>query len=229
MRDADLTIYIHRDDVLIKIKGFPRPAGWILLNVMQGGQERVVPAQEYGAGVFFHFKPLNDAMNLKLRFVLSDGRQPVEMMQKNIQLLVLKRQTARQFHSGDFSADFEAKTVREPTVLLLERDERLEFDYPLLAGPVHIGPTHFTFLDTVFFKFRVPPGQVLPDQLGIFRYQPLGKKWHYVKTQRVSESGYLGSRVLNAGIFALLRDIFPPEIHFRSAVPGNLKIAKNSF
>jgi hypothetical protein len=55
-----------------------------------------------------------------------------------------------------------------------------------------------------------------PEQLGIFKYQPLGKKWRYIKTWTVPESGYLGCRVLNGGIFALLRDIYPPEIHFRS-------------
>lgn len=215
LSNAGLTFYVHRDDVVVKIRDFPRPAAWITLNVMQGGQERIVPAQDYGDGIFFCFKPLNDDMNLKLRFILSDGKQPVEMLHENIQLLVLKSLTPRQFRSGDFSADFAAKTVLEPTVLVLER-QKLDAEYPLLAGPVSVGPTHFTFRDTVFFNFRIPPGQTLPEQLGIFKYQPLRKKWQYVRTQRVAEPGYLGSRVLSGGTFALLRDIFPPEIHFRS-------------
>jgi diadenosine tetraphosphatase ApaH/serine/threonine PP2A family protein phosphatase len=36
------------------------------------------------------------------------------------------------------------------------------------------------------------------------------------KSQTVPEAGYLGCRVLNGGIYALLRDIYPPEIHFHS-------------
>jgi hypothetical protein len=212
--NADLSIYVHRDDVVVKIRDFPRPASWISLRVSQGEQAQVVAAQEYGAGVFFCFKPLNDEMNLQLRFVLSDGVQPVEVLQKNMQLLVLKNHTAREFHSGDFSAEFAEKTVLDPTVLLLER-KTLAADYPLLAGPVSIGPTHFTFLDTVFFKFRIPADQPLPEQLGIFKYQPLARKWRYIKTQNVREAGYLGARILSGGIFALLRDIYPPEIHFR--------------
>ena len=212
---ADFSTYINRADVVIKIKGFPRPAAWIKLKIMQGIQEQTVAAKEYGDGVYFCFKPLNNEMCLQLHFELSDGQQPVEELQKDLQLLVLKSQTAQQFRYGDFIGDFAAKTVLEPTVLLLEK-EQLRADYPLLAGPVSIGPTHFAFLDTVFFKFKIPKDQALLEQLGIFKYQPLGKSWRYVKTQTVPEAGFLGCRVLNGGIFALLRDIYPPEIHFRS-------------
>jgi hypothetical protein len=207
--------YINRDDVVIKIEDFPRPAAWIKLKILQGNQEQIVEAKEFANGIYFYFKPLNDEMHLQLRFVLSDGQQPVEELQKSIQLLVLKSQTARRFSCGDFIADFAAKTVLEPTVLLLEK-ERLAADYPLLAGPVNISPVHCAFLDTVVFKFKIPQDQPLPEQLGIFKYQALGKRWRYVKTQKVPEAGYLGCRVLNGGIFALLRDIYPPQIYFRS-------------
>jgi hypothetical protein len=213
--EANLALYINREDVVIKLKDFPRPAAWIKLKILQGAQEQVVAAKEYGAGVYFYFKPLNHDMRLQLRFILSDGRQPVEELQKNINLLVLKTLAAQQFRYGDFIADFAAKTVLEPTVLLLE-NVQLAVDYPLLAGPVSISPTHFTFLDTVFFKFKIPWNQARPEQLGIFKYHPLGKSWSYVKTQKVPEAGYLGSRVLTGGVFALLRDIYPPEIRFRS-------------
>jgi hypothetical protein len=213
--DSAISTYINRDDVVIKIREFNRPAAWIKLKVLQGGQEQVIDAQEYGDGIFFCFKPLSNEMHVQLRFVLSDGSQPVEELQKNILLLVLKSQAAQQFNYGDFSADFAAKTVLEPTVLLLER-EQLSVDYPLLAGPVHVGPVHFTFLDAVFFKFKIPPDQAMPEQLGIFKYQPLGRVWSYIRTQRVPGTDYLACRVLNGGIFALLRDIDPPQIHFRS-------------
>jgi hypothetical protein len=223
--NAAFSIYINRDDVVVKIKDFPLPAALFKLKILQGTQEQVVAAKAYGEGVYFCFKPQNNEMRLQLRFILSDGRQPVEELQKNIQLLVLKSQTAQQFRYGDFIADFAAKTVLEPTVLLLE-NEQLTADYPLLAGPVSIGPTHFAFLDTVVFKFKIPQDQALPEQLGIFKYQPLGKDWRYIKTQRVPETGYLGCRVLNGGIFALLRDIYPPEIHFRGRRTRHLENCK---
>ena len=222
---AGFSTYINRDDVIIKIRDFPRPAAWIKLKILQGNQVQIVAAKEYGAGVYFCFKPLNNEMRLQLRFILSDGQQLVEEMQKDIQLLVLKSQTAQKFYYGDFIADFAAKTVLEPTVLLLEK-EQLAADYPLLAGPVSIGPTHFAFLDTVFFKFKIPPDQARSKQLGIFKYQPLGKRWRYVKTQTVPEAGYLGCRVLNGGIFALLRDIYPPEIFFRKTYVRDFKQLK---
>jgi hypothetical protein len=214
LSEAGFSTYINRDDVIIKILNFPRPAAWIKLKILQGNQERIVAAKEYGAGSYFCFKPLNNEMRLQMRFILSDGQQPVEELQKDLQLLVLKSQTAQQFRYGDFIADFAAKTVLEPTVLLLEK-EQLSAEYPLLAGPVSIGPTHFAFLDTVVFKFKIPQDQPLPEQMGIFKYQPVGKRWRYIKTQKVPEAGYLGGRVLNGGIFALLRDIYPPEIRFR--------------
>ncbi|MEI6614568.1 MAG: M23 family metallopeptidase [Chrysiogenales bacterium] len=213
--NASFSTYINRDDVIIKIKDFARPASWIKLKIIQGDQEQTVAAKEYGAGVYFCFNPLNNAMRLQLRFLLSNGQQALEELQKNIQLLVLKPQTARQFHYGDFIADFAAKTVLEPTVMLLE-NEQLGTEFPLLAGPMSIGPAHFAFLDTVVFKFKTPQERLQPEQMGIFKYQPLLKRWKYIQTFKVPETGYLGCRVLNGGIFALLRDICPPEIQFRS-------------
>jgi len=82
----------------------------------------------------FISKPLNSEMHLQLRFVLSDGLQPVEELQKNIQLLVLKNQITRQFRYGDFMADFAAKTVLEPTVLLLEKSNWRGISYASRPG-----------------------------------------------------------------------------------------------
>lgn len=222
---ADFSTYINRDDVVIKIRDFPRPAALLKLKILQGNQEQIVAAKEYGAGIYFCFKPLNNEMRMQLRFILSDGQQPVEELQKNFQLLVLKSQTPQQFRCDDFIADFAAKTVLEPTVMLLEK-EQISADYPLLAGPVSIGPVHFAFLDTVYFKFKIPPDQALPEQLGIFKYQALGKKWRYLKTLPDAEPGYLGCRVLNGGIFALLRDNYPPEIYFRKSYIRYFKQSK---
>jgi hypothetical protein len=215
LADADLALYVNRDEVVAKLKDFPMPPEWITLKVRQGNQEETVAAGEYGAGVFFCFTPLNDELRVQLRFVLSDGRQAVEELHKNILLLLLKNGSARRFQYGDFLADFAAGTVLEPTVLQLEKMD-LSAEFPMLAGPVSVTPVHFTFLDAVFFKFRIPPGQTRQEQLGIFKYQGSGKTWRYVQTQRAPEKGYLGCRVLTGGIYALLRDVDPPRIRLRS-------------
>lgn len=223
--NADMSVYIHRDDVIIKMRNFCRPAAWIRLKTRQGNHEQVIAAKEYASGIYFRFKPSGQEMRLQLHWILSDGHQPVEEFQKDIHLLVLKSHTTAHCRWGDFVADFAAKSVLEPTVLLLE-DAPIETDYPLLAGPVSVGPTHFTFLDTVFFRFKVPAGEVQPEQLGIFKYQPSRNRWNYVATQKVPKAGYLGSRVIQGGIFALLRDIFPPEIHFRKGPKARLETFK---
>ncbi|MCX6558698.1 MAG: M23 family metallopeptidase [Candidatus Aminicenantes bacterium] len=215
LADGDLAVYINRDDVVVKVEDFPMPPEWIKMKISQGNQEETVAANEYGAGVFFCFKPLNDDMRVQLRFILSDGRQAVEELHKNILLLVLKNGSARQFSYGDFLADFAAGTVLEPTVLQLENME-LSADFPMLAGPVSVTPVHFTFLDTVFFKFRIPPDQTRQEQLGIFKYQGSSKTWRYIQTQKAPEKGYLSCRVLTGGIYALLRDVDPPQMSFRA-------------
>jgi hypothetical protein len=214
LRRCDMSLYVHRDDVIITLKDFKRPAAWIKLKTTQGTQERIIAAKECVSGVYFRFKPAGPEMRVRLHWTLTDGRRVVEEMQKEIHVQVLQSQIAAQCRRGDFMADFAAKTVLEPTVLLLD-DAPQQADYPLLAGPVSVGPTHFTFLDTVFFKFRVPEGAAQPEQLGVFKYQPGSGRWSYVATQKVPEAGFLGCRVLTGGTFALLRDIYPPQIHFR--------------
>ena len=60
----------------------------------------------------------------------------------------------------------------------------------------------------------MPAAEVQPKQLGIFKYLSQAKKWAYVVTQPDLEPGYLKCRVLTAGTYALLRDVFPPLIAF---------------
>jgi hypothetical protein len=219
---TEIHTYVNRDDVVVKINDFAQPAAWLMLKIMQGNQEQELSAREYGAGVYFVCRPLNNELRMQLRFILSDGRLPLEEVQRTLNVVYLKSNFPQTIRFGEFAADFGPTSVLEPTVLLLENEE-LPAPYPMLAGPVNIGPVHFTFLDAVFFKFKIPPGEVQTEQLGIFRYRPLGKRWSYVKTQADNEAGYLNCRVLTAGIFALLRDIYPPEIYFRKPRTRHLK------
>lgn len=214
MQRTEFSTYVNHDDVVIKIKDIPVPAARLKLKVTQGSSEQVVSAREYGAGLYFCFKPLSHELLARLRFELSDGQQPVEERQKTLQVVLLKNNFGQVVRFLDFAAEFGPTTVLEPKVLLLEQ-VALNPEFPLLAGPVRSGPDNFAFLDAVFFKFRVPAGEVRLEQLGIFKYRSETKKWSYVATRSDHEPGYLSCRVLTAGTFALLRDIYPPAIIFR--------------
>jgi hypothetical protein len=225
MQWSEFSIFVNRGDLVAKVKDFPAPASQLRLRVIQGSAEQVLPAREYAGGVFFCFQPLNHEQRLLLRFELSDNGLPVEASQKALQVVWLKNNLAQTARLVDFAAEFGPTSVREPTVLLLEQ-VALQAGLPMLGEAVRSEPVHFAFLDAVYYKFRVPAGTERTDQLGIFRYRPLARKWSYVPTRLDHESGYLSCRVLTAGTFALLRDVFPPAISLRrpgSRILGRLK------
>jgi hypothetical protein len=226
MQRSEFFYFVNHGDVVVKAKDFPAPASRLMLKVVQGGAEQRVPAREYAGGLFFCFQPLNHEQRMLLRFELFDNGLPVEVMQKTLQLVWLKNHLAQTAHLADFAAEFGPTTVREPTVLLLER-VALQPELPMLGVAVRSGPVHFAFLDAVYYKFRVPPGTERPGQLGIFKYRPDIKKWSYVPTRPDQEAGYLSCRVLTAGTFALLRDIFPPSISLRRPRSRNFDKMKN--
>jgi hypothetical protein len=160
-----------------------------------------------------------------MRFELSDGRQLVEVRPKTLQAVFLEKNLKQIIRFRDFSAEFGSTSVLEPKVLLLEQ-AALWPEYPLLAGPVKLGPSHFAFLDAVFFKFRIPANEFRTEQLGIFKYGTETKRWNYVASLINAEPGYVSSRVLTAGTFALLRDIFPPAISFGGPASRHLEKLK---
>jgi hypothetical protein len=225
MQRTEFSTYINHDDIVVKVKDIPVPAARLRLKITQGDREQVVPAREYGGGVYFCFKPLSHAQRMLLRFELSDGRQPVEERQKILQVVFLQNNFAQVVRFHDFAAQFGSTSVLEPKVLLLEQ-VALKPEFPMLAGPVNSGPANFAFLDAVFFKFQVPAGEVRPEQLGIFKYRSESKKWSYIATKPDAEPGYLSCRVLTAGTFALLRDIYPPAIFFRKPASRHMQKLK---
>lgn len=214
MQRSEFSIFVNHGDLVAKARDFPAAASQLRLKVIQGSEEEAVPAREYADGVFFCFQPLNHEQRLQLRFELCENGMPVEASLKTLQVVWLKNNLAQTARLGDFSAEFGPTSVREPTVLLLEQ-VALQPELPMLGVAVRSDPINFTFLDTVQYKFRVPAGTERPAQLGIFRYRPATKKWGYVPTRLDHEAGCLSCRVLTAGTFALLRDVFPPAISLR--------------
>jgi len=214
MLGAGFSTFVNHDDIVVKIHGFPSPAAGLKMKVIQGDRELDVPSRRYADGLLFCFQPLSHESRMLLRFELSENGKLVEVSQKALQAVLLRNQYPQVVRFRDFTAEFGPTSVLEPTVLLLDQ-AALEPDYPLLAGPVMAAPDHFAFLDAVFFKFRVPPGEGRSEQLGIFKYRPGTRKWDYIPTWPDREAGHLGCRVLNAGTYALLRDIYPPAIRLR--------------
>lgn len=211
MQRAEFSVHANRGEVMVKARDFPAPATQLKLRVIQGKQERVLTAREYGHGLLFSFPPLNHEPGLQLRFELAVAGMVVEARQEVVRLAWLKNHLAQTVHLGAFSAEFGATTVREPTVLLLQ-EVALCPDLPLLGTVVRAHPDHFAFLDAVRFRFRVPAGAQRIAQLGIFRYRPAKRSWIYVPTRHESGQGTVSCRVLTGGTYALLRDEIPPAV-----------------
>ncbi len=225
MQRVEISTFVNHDDVMVKMKDFPAPAAQLKLKVMQGNQEATVQAREYADGVYFSFKPLNHEMNMRMRFELSAGGFPVEVLQKILQVVLIENNYAQTVRFHDFTAEFGPTSVREPATLLLEQ-VALFPEYPLLAGPVRSEPVHFAFLDAVYFKFKFPAGTERLEQLGIFKYQAARRKWKYVPSRLDPGSEYVNCRVLTAGTFALLRDIYPPSIRLGRPASRHLQRLK---
>jgi hypothetical protein len=221
MQGSGISVFLNRGDVVVKVSDLSAPAAQLQLKIVQGKAERTIAAREFVHGAYFCFQPLNHEPRLLLRLELSENGLAVEARQMALQLVWLKNDLAQTARLGDFAAEFGATSVREPTVLLIE-PVALQPELPLLGTAMRTDPVHFAFLDAVHYKFRVPAGTERTGQLGIFKYRPATKKWNYVPTQADREPGYLSCRVLTAGTFALLRDVFPPAISLRR--PGSRRL-----
>lgn len=209
VEDVKFGIYLNRDDIVIQPEGYNFSTDNISLNVVQGDKSQIVSPEECLEGVFFHFKPLNSNDDLLLEFRLSKDDGIIKTIRKKIKLIVLQSGIKQNFRDGDFEAEFDARTVREPKVL---RFEQMFFssDYPVLSRQISLIPYHFPFLDMVRYKFQRDLSQ--PKQVGIFKYSFRRKKWGYVYTRYDRLKKMYSTKVISSGTFALMRDIFKPEI-----------------
>jgi len=203
--------FINRDEVFIKVKDTTLSSQNIKLNVIQGKESKLVDAQCSGSFVYFRFKPMNRENRVLLHFsILKDNEKVVEIQEK-LNLIYLEEGVEQGFKYHEFEAEFDARSVYEPKVLKVEeKDYRSEF--PILSRQVSLSPYHFPFLDTVFyiFKKKLPN----PRQVGIFKYNPKTGKWRSRYTTYDAVTTTYKRRLISSGIFALLRDIFPPRIWF---------------
>ena len=214
--DVDFQTFINGEGVSIKLNNFLLPAADIRLEVEQPNGPQTVPALEKADGIFFCFRPAATVSPLRLKFIRLSRGMPVEEIQKTLHLIRLTAGQPQSFVHGEFAVQFASRSVYEDKVLQV-RPATIQTEFPVESTAIDMSPADFPFLDEVWVEFRpAAAAEIEPRQLGIFRLHPGTGSWRYLKTVAADAGRSFRTRVLAAGQFALLRDIFPPEIGFVS-------------
>ena len=209
--DVQFDSFINRDDVFIKVKDPRISARNIGLEVKQGEESKPVDAQCSGEYVYFRFKPMNRENLVLLHFSILKDNEKIAEIQKKLNLIYLEEGVKQVFKYHEFEAAFDPRSVYEPKVLLVE-EKNYPSEFPILSRQVSLSPFHFPFLDTVFYKFKKKLSN--PKQVGIFQYNPKTGRWRSRYTAYDSAAGTYKHRLISSGVFALMRDVFPPRIWF---------------
>ena len=203
--------FINRDDIYIMTEQPEIAPGNIKLEIVQGKDSAIIPAQSGGNFLFFRFKPLNFENTLLLHFKIYAKNTIQAEIQEKIRIIHLNEGVKQNFSYGDFSAEFYSRSVYEPKVLKIDEKD-FPSKYPVLSKQVCLSPYTFPFLDTVYYKFKKKVDN--PKQVGIFKYSPKSKKWYYAYTTYHPTNLTFRTRLISSGTFALMRDVFPPKIYF---------------
>lgn len=210
--DIDFDAFLNRDEVFIKINHKDLSSRELALKVVQGEESQQVEAQCGSNYIYFRFKPLNMENRVLLHFSILKNGEKVAEIQKKLELIYLKQGSAQTYRYNEFEAYFGVRSVYEPKVLKLE-EKNYKSEFPVLSRQISLSPQHFPFLDTVYYKFKKKLPN--PQQVGIFRYNSFTGKWSYRYTTYDSASSTYKRRLISSGVFALMRDIFPPKVWFK--------------
>jgi hypothetical protein len=221
--DIDFDAFLNRDEVFIKVNHKDLSSRELALKVVQGGESQPVESQCSSDYIYFRFKPLNLANQVSLHFsILKDDKKVVEI-QKKLELIYLKPGSKQTYKYNEFEAYFGVRSVYEAKVLRVE-ERNYKSEYPVLSRQISLSPYYFPFLDKVFYKFKKKLSN--PQQVGIFKYNSFTGKWRYKYTTYDPGTATYKRRLISSGVFALLRDIFPPKVWFirpGSSYKRNLK------
>lgn len=211
-RDIDFNVIVNREYMYIKIKNKKITSENILLSILQGDAEIEVNPRYSADGIYFLFEPLNTETDLRMNFSLISNGQIYSKISKRIRVLPLEFGQKQQFKWDEFEAEFAEKSVREPRILLVKK---VLFDskFPILSGQFDLSPYHFPFLDMVRYKIKKKVEK--PFQVSLFKYNHKRKVWGAVYSPYHKRSHTFSTKVRSSGTYALMRDIFPPEIKFR--------------
>lgn len=219
--DVEFETFINRDDVYITVKTPVLSPDHLALTVVQGTESKTLKPEPGNGFIYFRFTPTGVTDNVLLHFSILRAGEKVAEIQKRLRLISLKEGVRRNFNYGEFGARFAARSVYEPKVLLVEERDYKSV-YPVLSRQISLSPYHFPFLDTVYYTFKKQLPN--PQQVGIFKYSIKYKQWIYRFTTYDSASKTYKRKVLSSGIYALMRDIYPPRIFFKKP---KIKYKKN--
>ena len=221
--DIDFDAFINRDEVFIKINHKNLSSRDLVLKVIQGEESQLVEPMCGADYIYFRFKPLNLINQVLLHFSILKNDEQVGEIQKKLELIYLKEGSQQTYKYNEFEAFFEGRCVYEPKVLRVE-ERNYKSEYPVLSRQISLSPYHFPFLDTVYYRFKGNFSN--PEQVGIFKYNLFPGRWSYKFTTYDPGTETYRHRVISPGVFALLRDIFPPKVRFiraGSSYKKNLK------
>ncbi len=208
----DIEFFLNRDEVYILVKDKRLADRDLRLTVIQGDSSQVLEPRCGSDLIYFRYTPLNRESPVRLHFSLQKDGEKVVEIQKKMDLLYLQEGARQNFKYHEFEAWFDARSVYEPRVLKVE-ERNYPSEYPVLSRQIDVSPYHFPFLDTVLFKFKAELPN--PKQVGIFRYNPQSRGWSSVSTTYDAGTATYTRKVRSPGIFALMRDIYPPTVWFR--------------
>lgn len=209
LKNIEFETFINRDVIFLMIDHPRFLAENTELNVIQG--ERTISVKPFMGpeNLYFCFKPLSLANDIQLEFLLKRENEIVKSFSHRLRVIHLIRETKQTFRDNDFRADFFPKAIKEPKVLKFDIVDH-DSQFPVLSRQVSLYPYHFPFLDYVYYQFSKLVEN--PLQVGIFKFDSKRRKWRYVFTSYDEQTYTYKIKVIASGIFALMRDIYPPEI-----------------
>ncbi len=223
MTEINTENFINRDNIVVKIKEKNIGKDNIELEVVQGEVRMKVNPDVDKDGVYFSFTPLNFNNDIFLNFSLFNAGKISAIIQKKLKIIKIVDGLSQRFKLNDFEIFFSKRSVREDKVLSVDKPY-FNSEYPILSDQYRVYPYTFKFMDSVYFKFKKEVD--VPEQVGIFRYSIIKKKWYYASTRRSNNNTEFSSRSLTGGIFALMRDIYNPEIIIKK--PSKLTVENSS-
>ena len=146
-----------------------------------------------------------------LNFSLKKGGVIYSKISKILRIIPLKNGESQRFAIDEFRAEFAKKSVREPRILLVKK-VFYKSDFPILSQQFDLSPYNFPFLDVVNYKIK--KNVIKPFQVSIFKYNHFRRRWRAVYSKYDKRQKTFSVKVRSSGTFALMRDIFFPEIKF---------------
>ncbi len=211
MKDLQLKTFINRNKISVKVIDRFIGIKNIVLDIYEeNGKKRYYPYYDK-EGVYFTFSPqYSKSRNyLDLDFSIFSDKKLCFAVRKRLSIILLKKEKASKYDFNNFNADFSVGSVLDDKLILFGKKE-IPSEFPVLSGPVSVYPYTFPYLGKVIFTFTKRADN--PKQAGIFKYSFLKKKWRYVNTLYNAGEDKYKIRQISGGAFALLRDIFPPDI-----------------